>query len=77
MDRLLSEFILLITAIIALIAVLFFSKSFISPQNWKKQNKIQANKQLLKQLLEGFGLELPSELKQGDISPVKSMKGGH
>ncbi len=36
--------------------------------------KIQENKALLKQLLEGFGLELPAELREPDNVAFKTRK---
>ena len=75
MDRLLSQFPLALSSIIGLIAFLFLYKVFIAPQILKWQNKTQSNKLLLKELLEGFGLEVPSELNETDVSTVKSIKG--
>ena len=75
MDRLLSQIPLALSSIIGLIAFLFFYKVFIAPLILKWQNKAQSNKLLLKELLEGFGLEVPSELNQTDVSTVKSIKG--
>ena len=75
MDRLFSQIPLALSSIIGLIAFLFLYKAFIAPQILKWQNKGQSNKLLLKELLEGFGLEVPSELNETDVSTVKSIKG--
>ena len=46
---------------------------FVFYQNsFSEQTKINANKALLKQLLEGFGLEVPPELSNPDSAVIKS-----
>ncbi len=40
----------------------------------KQEKSSQENKVLLKQLLEGFGLEVPAELKELEQAVMKSIK---
>tara|TARA_B100000700_G_scaffold132434_1_gene147948 strand:- start:259 stop:489 length:231 start_codon:yes stop_codon:yes gene_type:complete len=75
MDRISSQLFLVLTVILGLIGTFILSRVFITNQNLKWKNKAQANKMLLKQLLEGFGLEIPSELNEVDGSIIKSIKG--
>ena len=55
-------------AAIALGAFLFY-KQFIT-----SGDKGKANKELLKQLLEGFGLEIPAELNEEEGNVIKTIK---
>ena len=54
---------------VCVLCVYFFYRKF--SQN---KNKSISDKLLLKQLLEGFGLEVPSELEEEAVSVIKSIK---
>ena len=47
---------------------------FVAKQIFRPQNKNQDDKLLLKQLLEGFGLDVPPELNEIDPNVIKSIK---
>ncbi len=60
---------LTILAFLSTIAVLFAKQILSDPRK-----KTRGDKVLLKELLEGFGLEIPSELKDSESSAIKSIK---
>ncbi len=55
-------------AALALGAFLFYKQATTTDQKGK------ANKELLKQLLEGFGLEIPAELNEEEGNVIKTIK---
>ena len=57
--------------LVASIATVFFIAKQLSNEPHKKA---EADKALLKELLEGFGLEVPSELQDEKAAVVKSIK---
>ena len=75
MDRVFIQLPLAITVIIGGISFFIIFKVFFAKQFSRLQNKSQDNKLLLKQLLEGFGLEVPSELNEAETPVVKTIKG--
>ena len=56
-------------AVIAIAAVFIAKQSLIDPKK-----KEQEDKALLKELLEGFGLEVPSELNEPERTLIKPIK---
>ena len=75
MDRLFDQLptaaIFFAIAIGLLATVIFFILKKLS----KGQNKGASDKLLLKQLLEGFGLDVPPELNEREVPVIKSIKG--
>ncbi len=63
-----------VLGLIALVAVVAVVLAFFLNQGSYGLKKSQENKILLKQLLEGFGLEVPSELKDPEGAVIKSSK---
>ena len=57
-----------------LIGALSVFAVFMKKQNSQEGKKVQANKALLKQLLEGFGLEVPAELNETAGAVIESSK---
>ncbi len=58
-----------------LVALAFTTVIVLMTKPEPKVDKSQEeNKELLKELLEGFGLDLPAELKEAQPSVVKSIK---
>ena len=52
------------------VSLAFLSKYFFNDS----RKKIDDDKALLKQLLEGFGLDVPSELREPESKVIKSIK---
>ena len=74
MERFLSHLTFLF-AVLASFAIAFIGlRVFISTKASRVLAKDKNDKQLLRQLLEGFGLEIPDELNEGEISVIKSVK---
>ena len=75
MERLFTQLpigIIFISVVLPLFVVAIF---FITKQFTKGLNKGDADKLLLKQLLEGFGLEVPPELNEREVPVIESIKG--
>ena len=59
----------------AAVAVFILTGAFIVKQfSSDTKKKAEEDKVLLRKLLEGFGLELPSELKEPEVTVIKSIK---
>ena len=75
MDRLPVQITLLVALVSSLGLLLIILKGLFFKQLSKSNNKSRANKLLLKELLEGFGLEVPSELAELEGTVLNSIKG--
>ncbi len=60
---------------LALVVSLLMISAFSVKSKSILQSKDKSDKVLLKQLLEGFGLEIPSELEGKTTNVAKSIKG--
>ena len=60
---------------LALVVSLLMISAFSVKSKSIFQSKDKSDKVLLKQLLEGFGLEIPSELEDKTTNVAKSIKG--
>jgi len=64
------------TPFVALVFALAIAPAFAVRKFLKNPiHKAKDNKALLKELLEGFELEIPSELEESEFKGVKSLKG--
>ena len=75
MDRLPVQITLLVSLVFSLIWLSIMLKGLFLKQLSKFNKKSRANKLLLKKLLEGFGLDVPSELNELEGSVLNSIKG--
>ena len=74
METSLSQLIIWFCAISALIGLFIIAVSTFNQKILKTKNKAPDSKELLKDLLEGFGLEVPAELNDSDSTAVNSIK---
>ena len=74
MESLITQLRLFLWPIVALISTFLILAAFVTRRYLKAPSKDLDNRLLLKQLLEGFGLELPPELEEISSPVVKSVK---
>ncbi len=74
MESLITQLRLFLWPIVALISTFLIVAAFVTRKYLKAPSKDLDNRLLLKQLLEGFGLELPPELEEISSPVVKSVK---
>ena len=73
--ELLLNQLLLVSLVGAVLALLTVALVLWSKQVWHDpKKKAEEDKALLKELLEGFGLEIPAELQDQEATVIKSIK---